>query len=78
MDDEHEDRMRAIRAHARRMDDLDREIAEEATPEFQEERRREAEARARWRGLPPVRLRPGVAVDRLTEQEAAYLDRHGY
>jgi hypothetical protein len=57
---------------------VDAEIREEARPEVIEERRLEAANRERLRSLPPVRLRPGVPASRLTDQEAALLDRHGY
>ena len=73
-----EDRMAARRRWDSLLADVDAEIRDEARPEVVEERRAEAEARERWRGLPTVRMRPGVALDRLTDQEAAYMDRHGY
>lgn len=60
----------------RYIEEIDREIAEERTPEAIERRRLEDENRRRWRSLPPVRLRPGSR--RTTEQEDAYLDRSGY
>lgn len=76
--DEDEDRMAAARRRRDAIDEVDEEIREEARPEVIEQRRREAAARERWRSLPPVRLRPGVGLGRLTDDEAAYMDRNGY
>jgi hypothetical protein len=76
--DEDQDRETARRQWEAMLADVDAEIRDDARPEAIEERRLAAQARERWRALPPVRLRPGVAVDRLTDQEAALLDREGY
>lgn len=76
--DDDGDRMRAARQWDAYLADIDREIEDEKRPEVMEERRREAANRERWRNLPPVRLRPGVTANRLTDQEAALLDREGY
>jgi hypothetical protein len=76
--DEDQDREAARRRWEAMLADVDAEIRDESRPEAIEERRLAAEARERWLALPPVRLRPGVAVDRLTDQEAAMLDREGY
>ena len=76
--DEDQDRESARRQWFALLDEVDAEIREDATPEAAEARRREAEARRRWGHLPPVRLRPGVAAERLTDQEAALLDRLGH
>jgi hypothetical protein len=77
-DDHEPDPQAARRRHRAYIDAIDREIADERDPAVIEQRRLEAEARERWRNLPPVRLRPGVSLNRLTEQEAAYIDRSGY
>lgn len=60
----------------RYIDEIDREIAAERCSEAIEQRRLEAANRKRWTNLPPVRLQPGT--QRTSEQEDAYLDRHGY
>jgi hypothetical protein len=77
-DDHEPDPQAARRRHRALIDAIDREIADERDPAVLEERRLEAERRAKWRNMPPVRLRPGVPTHRLTEQEAAYMDRSGY
>lgn len=77
-DDIEPDSEAARRRHNRHMDEIDAEIAAERDPEVLEERRLEAERRERWANLPSVRLRPGVPTHRLTEAEAAYMDRCGY
>jgi len=76
--DDDEDRMAARRRWDALLADVDAEIRDDARPEVIKERRLQAEARERWRILPPVRLRPGVPLDRLTDEEAALLDRDGY
>ena len=76
--DEDQDRQAARRRWFALLDEVDAEIRDEARPEVVEQRRREDAARERWRSLPPVRLRPGVPTHRLTDDEAGYMDRHGY
>jgi hypothetical protein len=78
--DEYEDRdtIEVSRARRRMIAELDQEIAELQDPAVLEEMRRESELRKKWESLPPVRLRPGVAGHRLSEQEEALLDREGY
>lgn len=81
MDCEHEiepDPIAAERRWQQQLADVDAEIREEQSAEYQEERAAERAARERWRDLPPVRLRPGVRGHRLSEQEQALLDRSGY
>jgi hypothetical protein len=75
--DDDEDRMAARRRWDALLAYVDAEIREEARPEVIEERRLDAEARERWRNLPPVKLRRGVPTCRLTDAEAALLDREG-
>jgi hypothetical protein len=77
-DDREPDPQAARRRHRAYIDAIDAEIRDERDPAVIEQRRLEAERRAKWRNLPPVRLRPGVSLNRLTEQEAAYMDRSGY
>jgi len=72
---EDDDPIEARRRHNRIIDDLDRDLAELNSPE--ETARREAAARA-WKNLPLLRLVRGVPTHRLTDDEAAYLDRHGF
>lgn len=81
MECEHErepDPMAAKRRWQQYLSDVDAEIREEQSAEYQAEQAAEAARRERWRNLPPVRLRPGVRGHRLSEQEQALLDRSGY
>jgi len=59
---------------------IDREIADEKAlaGTFETDIGTVLEQHPNWRSLPPVKLRPGVPLDRLTDEEAALLDRDGY
>lgn len=74
----HDDRIAAARRHDAMIDQIDREIAEIATAEYQAEVAAERAAMERWGNLPPVRLRPGVKACRLTDAESFLMDRSGY
>lgn len=73
-----DDRMEARRRWDALLADVEAEIRDEQRTEVLEERRREREASQRWRSLPPVRMRPGVPAERLTDDESALMDRNGY
>lgn len=78
MDDERDydmdhDRIAATRAHNRLIDDLDREIAEQATPEYQLERERELAAIRRW-DLPSARTPRGTRTARMDDRQIAHAD----
>jgi hypothetical protein len=60
------------------MEDLDAEIRELASPEYQAEFAAWMARREKWETLPRVGLRPGVAAHRLTDAEASRLDEEGY
>lgn len=77
-DNEYDDRMAEQREWACYMHELDREIAAARDRGVQAERERARVARERWGNLPAVRLRPGVPTHRLSEDEAALLDREGW
>jgi len=74
--DDCDDPIEARRRHSRMIDDLDRDIAEMNDPE-EIARRKAAASPHRW-DLPRLRLVHGVPTHRLTDEEAAYLDRHGF
>lgn len=69
---------REVREHNRLIDEIDAELAEIATPEYQAEHAARMARRERWENLPRFRLRPGVPTHRLTDQEAAKHDDEGY
>lgn len=73
-----DDRIAAARRHDAMIDQLDRDIAEMKTADYQAEVAVERAAAERWGGLPPVRLRPGVKACRLTDAESFLMDRSGY
>lgn len=68
------DRIAATRAHNRLIDDLDREIAEQATPEYQLERERELAAIRRW-DLPSARTPRGTRTARMDDRQVAHADQ---
>ena len=72
-----EDRMAARRAHARLMADIDAEIREEATPEYQAERAAEAERRRRWMNVPSSRTPQGMRTYAMTDEQIFRADREG-
>lgn len=79
MDDERDydldhDRIAATRAHNRLIDDLDREIAEELTPEYQAERERELAAIRRW-DLPSARTPRGTRTAWMDDRQVAHADQ---
>lgn len=69
------DRIAAIKRHNRLIDDLDREIAEERTPEYQAEKARSDAAFARWSNLPSARTPRGTRTERMDERQIAYADK---
>lgn len=72
-----EDRMAARRAHARLIDDLDAEIRERATPEYQAEREAEAALRRRWTSVPSSWTPQGTRTCRMTDEQMFRADREG-
>lgn len=73
-DDYRFDRMAARRAHNRLIEDLDREIAEEATPEYQAEKAASDAAFARWGNLPSARTPRGTRTARMNDRQIAHAD----
>lgn len=77
MDDDYDrdyDRIAARKRHSRLIEDLDREIAEEATPEYQAEKAASDAAFARWGNLPSARTPRGTRTARMDDRQVAHAD----
>lgn len=72
-----DDVMAQRRAMRRLIDEIDAEIREEATPEYQAARAAEAERRRRWGNLPSSRTPQGVPTHRMTEEQMFRADIEG-
>lgn len=70
-----DDLMAQRRAMRRLIEDIDAEIREESTPEYQAERAHEAERRRRWGNVPSSRTPQGVPTQRMTEEQMFRADR---
>lgn len=75
--DDEEDAERARRRWNAYLDEIDAEIREESTPEFQAERAAEAESRRRWADVPSSRTPQGTRCHAMTDEQMFRADLEG-
>ena len=69
------DRIAALKAHNRLIDDLDRDLEYERSEEAAAERAAWEERNRRWGNLPSTVARPGTPTHRMTDAQIARADK---